>query len=68
MTLPIETALRTPSKAAGKPNHHWRLHSGLDVGKVKDPLLGDQEGMQYTIVYCLSTLTTRRLLSQPTWG
>ena len=68
MTLPIITARRTPSQAAGKTQLHQEATWHLLMGKTKDPLLGDQEGMQHTTVYCLSILTTRRLQSRPQGG
>ena len=50
------------------PSHLKGYMTRPKKGQAKGPLLGDQEGMQHTTVYCLSILTTRRLLSQPQGG
>ena len=68
MALPTITAPRVPPQAAGETQLHQEATWCLLMGKTPDPLLGDQVGMQHTTVYCLSILTTRRLLSRPQGG
>ena len=68
MALPTIPTPRAPSQAAGKTQLHQEATWCLLMGKTPDPLLGDQEGMQHTTVYCLSIPTTRRILADPEGG